>query len=218
MNLDTLTVFGPAIPRWSHEDLDFFIKYGRGWKELRYITFTSAFVDMVSSNHGATITLPSEPQPAAWQRDLENRDGPNSGASVTMYKSADSKNPLSIMCSTLRTELSYPPTPTTGVDHLNADGISQSLDLKDDKRGILIVKSLNFLWVDTKENPTLTEEDMQRLYTAYGIDTIKFNPEDGARHNQELDRCSNVIEVDNYRHVDDYAFPPHPFRTEHFDP
>ncbi|EHK46103.1 hypothetical protein TRIATDRAFT_177484, partial [Trichoderma atroviride IMI 206040] len=139
MNLYTLTVFGPAIPCWSHEDLDLFIKYGRGWKELRYITYTSAFVDIISSNRGKTITLPSEPQPAAWQRDLENRDGPNSGASVTIYKSADSKNPLSVMCSTMRAELSYPPTPTTGVDHLNTDGISQSLDLKDDKRGILIV-------------------------------------------------------------------------------
>ncbi|PON23315.1 hypothetical protein TGAM01_v207842 [Trichoderma gamsii] len=91
MNLDTLTVFGPAIPCWSHGDLDLFIKYGRGWKELRYITHTSAFVDTISSRSGKTITMPSEPQPAAWQRDLENRDGPNSGASVTTYKSQNPK-------------------------------------------------------------------------------------------------------------------------------
>lgn len=93
MNLDTLTVFGPAIPCWSHGDLDLFIKYGRGWKELRYITHTSAFVDTISSRSGKTITMPSEPQPAAWQRDLENRDGPNSGASVTTYKSQNPKTP-----------------------------------------------------------------------------------------------------------------------------
>lgn len=237
MNLDTLTVFGPAIPCWSHEDLHLFIKYGRGWKELRYITHTSAFVDTISSNSRKTITLPSKPQPAAWQRDLENRDGPNSGASVTMYKSADSNNPLSVMRSSMRTEFSYPPTPTTGVDHLDADGISQSLDLEEDKRGILIVvkrgknadwqggqraddqedqQSLDFPWVRAKDNTALTRQDVERLYTAYGIDTVEYFPVNGRSYNVDFNRASKVIQVDNYRHVDDYAFPPHSFRTERF--
>lgn len=243
MNLNTLTVFGPAIPCWSHEDLNLLIKYGKGWKELRYITRTSAFVDTISSDSGNAIALPCKPQAAAWQRDLEDRDGLISGASVTMYKSTDSNNPLSVMCSTMRTELSYPPTPTTGVDYLEADGNSQSLDLKEDKRGILIVvkrgenadwqgvqraddqedeESLDFPWVRTKDATELTTQDVQRLYTTYDISTIDFRKDDlrpiaKMYFNDIVDHGSNMIVVDNYKHVDDYAFPPHSFRTEQID-
>lgn len=239
MNLDTLTVFGPAIPYWTYEDLKLFVKYGRGWKELHYITYTSAFVwKRESSNGDKEMVLPWDPQPAAWQRDLENRDGPNSGASVTMYKSTDPSNPLSVMCPTLRTEFhSYPPTPTPGVDH--SDGFSRVLDLKEDTTGILIVvkrgknsnwqgmqedlpwvwserTSLVFPWVRTKNNRMWHgQENVEILGRTYRIDSVEYCPKDGQEHNDAFRRGPKKTLVDNYRHVDDYAFPPHGFRTEH---
>ncbi|KAL7919453.1 hypothetical protein ACQKWADRAFT_301456 [Trichoderma austrokoningii] len=237
MSLDTLTVFGPAIPSWAHDDLELFIQHGRGWKELRYITHTSVFVDIESSDSGNTITLRREPQPAGWQRDLEKRDGPSSGASVTMYKSMDAKDPLSVLCSTQRTELSYPPAPATSVDWLDANAISQSLDLEEGQRGISIVvkrgknsvwegvprtenrfPSLDFPWVDTKDRRSIAHKDMKRLYRTYDTTSANFYDDGGGLkigllYNSLLDQDLITV-VDNYRHVDDYLYPPHTFRTK----
>lgn len=50
LRLDSLTVLGRTIPEVAYQTIEFFIKYGHGWKELRFITHSSAV--LAFENHG----------------------------------------------------------------------------------------------------------------------------------------------------------------------
>ncbi|KAM0690194.1 hypothetical protein Q7P36_008961 [Cladosporium allicinum] len=90
LKLDTLTVYGMISPEDSHATLDMLVRYSDGWKELRYISSTTAILGFKfepiagSSNH-----LSRQPQPSDWQNALEQRDGQASRPSVLVYRATD---------------------------------------------------------------------------------------------------------------------------------
>jgi hypothetical protein len=87
--LDSLLVLGDTIPEISYQTIEFFINYGYGWKELRFITHNSAvlaFKNMTGDAIGPPLYR-REPQPQAWNEAILRRDGQDSGASVTIYRS-----------------------------------------------------------------------------------------------------------------------------------
>ncbi|KAL4973724.1 hypothetical protein BDW66DRAFT_141682 [Aspergillus desertorum] len=98
--LDTLTVRGVPIPEISCETVEDFVKYGCGWRELRYINPNSKLLAF----SGNTI-LPCwrKPQPSTWNRLLIQRDGAASGSSVAIYRSMQSNSPGSVLKPEART-------------------------------------------------------------------------------------------------------------------
>jgi hypothetical protein len=85
LNLDTLTVIGHQNGPDAYSTVDGLIQEGNGWKELRFIAPNSNMLDfwMWGDYH--------KPQPGAWNSILEARDGAESGASVTVYRSKEPK-------------------------------------------------------------------------------------------------------------------------------
>ncbi len=68
--------------------LDELIKYGTGWRELRYITASASLLGFASE-----IRLEGQnsrrPQPSSWNNDLKKREGncESTGRSVKIYRS-----------------------------------------------------------------------------------------------------------------------------------
>lgn len=97
LKLDRLTVCNSDNVHTCYDILDRLVKYSDGWKELHYKSHNSGFLGYYRAwfnhvdNSGGGIGFFREPQPGAWHRKLEHRDGSNSGTSVTIYRSY---NPL----------------------------------------------------------------------------------------------------------------------------
>jgi hypothetical protein len=93
--LDTLSVLGPSTGSRAYETLDELVKYGNGWKELHYITRDSAMLGLKMLNKRLNKTV--EPQPSTWHDVLIQRDGLDSGASVTIHQSTKSDVPGTVV-------------------------------------------------------------------------------------------------------------------------
>lgn len=99
LKLDRLTVLA------SHENgecryaLDLLAKYSDGWRELCFLTHNGEFLKPEETNEKKPGETPEEtpeeqdsqepttvPQPETWQEQLETRDYPASGTSVTVHR------------------------------------------------------------------------------------------------------------------------------------
>lgn len=93
LQLDTLTVLGGQANNLAggsaqidYTTIDEMIKYGTGWRELRYITPNSSMLSFPKTERfGQTYLRKS--QPGAWTLALSQRDGLESGSSVTIHRS-----------------------------------------------------------------------------------------------------------------------------------
>ena len=91
LRLDTLTVIGfggNGPPELEYHVVDQLVTHGAGWKELHYITPVSDLLSFGVLNYGRIYQR--RPQPADWAHVLGQRDGPESGSSVTIYRSTSS--------------------------------------------------------------------------------------------------------------------------------
>lgn len=93
LELDTLTVLGgyanskvEGSAQVDYTTIDEIIKYGTGWRQLRYIIPDSSFL-VFPRTECFGQTHRRKPQPGAWASLLSERDGLESGSSVTMYRS-----------------------------------------------------------------------------------------------------------------------------------
>ncbi|KAI1744519.1 hypothetical protein F4680DRAFT_226956 [Xylaria scruposa] len=92
LRLDTLTIFGchntelRDDSEFAYIRLDMLMECSQGWKELRFISKTSALLGFVSRFYIAH-QQPRCPQPADWIYLMNNRDGTASQPSVSIYRS-----------------------------------------------------------------------------------------------------------------------------------
>ncbi|KAJ3549308.1 hypothetical protein NM208_g576 [Fusarium decemcellulare] len=90
--LDQLTILGPLGDTLSYESIDNLVSMGSGWKELRYITYSSKVLAYKVPIQVETMYWPRrKPQPDHWQKVLEDRDGKSSAPSVTIYRAIEPK-------------------------------------------------------------------------------------------------------------------------------
>jgi len=81
LRLDTLTVLATVYEEYAYDTLNCLIQHGHGWKELHYIASDSKVLAISKLNYNRR-----KPQSGNWQKALLDRDGPQSGARVTMYR------------------------------------------------------------------------------------------------------------------------------------
>lgn len=94
LRLDTLTVLAGCAsriglggsPELGYDIIDGLVKHGNGWKNLYFITPDSSMLGCPKSTLWSH-TFVRQPQPGDWNEAICARDGANSGASVTIYRS-----------------------------------------------------------------------------------------------------------------------------------
>ncbi|KAL7910528.1 hypothetical protein GGI35DRAFT_370838 [Trichoderma velutinum] len=88
LKLDRLTVCSICPALTSYDILSQLVEYSDGWKELYYKSHALDFLGYKPHRlHEEKGQFLREPQPGGWQQKLKDRDGSNSGASVTVYQS-----------------------------------------------------------------------------------------------------------------------------------
>ncbi|KAL7941495.1 hypothetical protein V8C42DRAFT_177067 [Trichoderma barbatum] len=223
LKLDVLTVLDDS---GDYKSLDLLVKFGKGWKELHYISKTSDLVGYVPSwVDWDNLNLWyqqywREPQPSGWQQNLEDRDGSNSGASVTIYRSTIPHRAGSVLQAATRAEF-------TQVLHLEQDLKSFNKE-KDpqltapgerEKEMLVIVKRGR--GVDYEEKPGSRQRSDQDIRNNYYAETWKevkaarykragLDPDvPHYRQDEEDDEYDEFDDLlDRYNHVDDYEWPP----------
>ncbi|KAK3940173.1 hypothetical protein QBC46DRAFT_386147 [Diplogelasinospora grovesii] len=226
LKLDRLTVMGGRDSMVCYETLDKLVKHSDGWKELYYLSHNSTFL-------GYKDTWPSwtggpdadrylrVPQPAGWQKILEDRDGPASCPSVAIYRSTNPGR----ACSVLHADLRVPFVQTLAAgQNLAKFGKMEDAALmaagEREKEVLVVVKRGRGLDYEEKEGS---------LYLPYGYDIRGEMP--GMTWKQIKTELDNKYEddedwpfgdddeeepglVDAYSHVDDYVWPPLHFATD----
>lgn len=97
LRLDKLTVLGPSSGEIAYDTLGGLIRYGNGWRELHFITPNSKMLGFAKIEMFMADPCLREPQPSTWNDILFRRDGANSGASVTIYRSTQSNSPGAVI-------------------------------------------------------------------------------------------------------------------------
>ncbi|KAI0458494.1 hypothetical protein F5B21DRAFT_529006 [Xylaria acuta] len=102
LQLDTLTVLNLYGGLISYDVLNTLIRYGQGWKELRFISHASELLgfarehDISAAGDKLNARYQLKPQPADWIRAMNNRDGAASQPSVTIYRSTLAGQPCTV--------------------------------------------------------------------------------------------------------------------------
>ena len=87
LRLERLTVHGCNHAEIMYEAIDSLVKHGNGWRELHFITPDSLALAFPSHERSKEVPFWRKPQPGFWNEELLRRDGPDSGASVKIYRS-----------------------------------------------------------------------------------------------------------------------------------
>ena len=97
MSLDNLTVLGSSGGAIAYDTLGGLIKHGNGWREFHFITANSEMLGFAKIDVFMVDQYRRKPQPSTWNDILLRRDGANSGASVTVYRSTQSHSPGTVI-------------------------------------------------------------------------------------------------------------------------
>ena len=97
ISLDNLTILGSSCGVISYDTLEELIKHGNGWRELHFITANSEMLGFAKAPTFIADQYWRKPQPSTWNDILLRRDGANSGASVTIYRSTQSHSPGTVI-------------------------------------------------------------------------------------------------------------------------
>ncbi|KAG4439881.1 hypothetical protein IFR05_004657 [Cadophora sp. M221] len=88
LSLGVFTVVGMSDGENSYLALNDLVKYGSGWKELRFATARSSLLGFANGDESQSW-VQRMPQPSAWKEEMLRRDGVETGPSVEIYRSAE---------------------------------------------------------------------------------------------------------------------------------
>jgi hypothetical protein len=218
LKLDRLTVLGAKEPGLSYETLKMLVRYGDGWKELHYRSHNSKLlghklnVDPFDPDDSSDTSDISEdfdplfnlrlrqPQPTDWQDAIEQRDGKASHPSVVVYRDGGVFPPQAF---------------TDDQDMYNFGKVKDKALMRAEelrKEMLTIVKrGAGVDYVQKKESPYHPIGDIRFDRPGITWDDIKveMNVMWSCRgYSSDTDEETDGEIVDEYRHVDDYDWPP----------
>jgi hypothetical protein len=214
LRLDRLTVLGSSRGEIGYDTLDGLIKYGNGWREMRFITLNSTMHQFTEMDILGNLDW-HKPQPSTWEEILRQRDGADSGASINIYRSIQSDAPGAVMNPYRRQILegAFPREPgNLGI----TDRENIELREKESRKDILfVVKRGHAAEIAEQDGPPYTLEDDIRQW-AHGMTWNEIRrqcidflvdedmDEDDLFHTEK----DEEVEVDNYKEVDEYEWNP----------
>jgi hypothetical protein len=214
LRLDRLTVLGWSRGEIGYDTLDGLIKYGNGWRELRFITLNSTMHHFTEMDILGDLDW-HKPQPSTWEEILRQRDGADSGASITIYRSIQSDAPGAVMNPYRRQILegTFPGEP----GKLGAtDTENIELREKENRKEVLfVVKRGHAAEIVEQDGPPYTLEDDIRQW-AHGMTWNEIRrqcidflmDEDMDEDDLFQTEKDEEVEVDNYKEVDEYEWNP----------
>jgi hypothetical protein len=214
--LDRLTILGPCRdPEECYETLDMLVRHGAGWKELYFLAHDSTFLAYKHNRAPFPGGADEErflrvPQPAGWQRALDERDG--HGASVEIYR-ATSSHPCSVLlqpATRARFAQALPPGKTLKTFGKEVDA-SLMVPGEREKEVLVVVRREQTVDYVQKEDMLCLEEGHLRLLREW---MAACNEARTKQVHADIGERRSL--VDYYTHVDEYrwptawSFPPEP--------
>lgn len=212
LRLDKLTVLGSSAGEEAYDTLEGLIKYGNGWKELHFITPNSMMLGFAKMDRFMVDPYWRKPQPSAWDEILRQRDGANSGASITIYRSTQADAPGTVTNSCTRQIFEQKVSSPEDLQQFGVTGDEELLAEKEKGKELLvIVKRGGAATIAEQDRPPYREEWDIRQW-AHGmtwaeirrhcIDFIIIEGED----DEYLMGKDEEVEVDSYKEVDEYEW------------
>lgn len=214
--LDTLTVLGPSSSKGviAYDTLGGLIRHGNGWRELRFITRNSEMLGFKKMDVFMADPYWRRPQPSTWQDILIQRDGLDSGASVTIYRSTQSDAPGTVLKPETRQRFEQkPPSSPEDLEMFGVEEDKQLLDRNEKGKELLVVvkRGRQAHILEQVDPAHFHEQDIRHwaldmTWTEIRRQCLQFHPrtDDGSvgnSENTEADRYDGVDEWDpaNYR-------------------
>lgn len=217
LKLDRLTVCGSDWAQESYDILTQLVKYSDGWKELHYKAHNSQLIAYkpVELEGVDMARYLREPQPGGWQRVLEGRDGLDSGASVTIYRSKipylDAIEPF-ISTKGPWVKFTQALAPDQSIDDYQQEEDAVLMAYGEVRKEMLVVvqRGRGVDYEEKQGSPYLKAGDIRADFPGMTWAEIKTSGErirhDGI-YNYMLSKEKRVDVVDDYTHVDDYVWP-----------
>ncbi len=213
LRLDRLTVLATSDGETAYDTLNGLIKYGNGWKELRFITPDSTILHLTKVDVMPYLDW-GKPQPGTWKDVLRQRDGAKSGVSITIYRSSQSNAPGTVMNPYTHQifNVIFPQECGTLVEANKA--ILELREKEKRKEMLFIVKRGRAADIAEQDGPPYTLENDIRQW-AHGMtwEEIRRQCFD-CLMNDDMDEddvssiMNNEVGVDKYRAVDEYEWNP----------
>ncbi|KAJ5174779.1 uncharacterized protein N7482_000656 [Penicillium canariense] len=161
LRLDKLTILGPPSSAVAYDTLGGLIEYGNGWRELHFITPNSKMLGFANINMYMVDPYLREPQPSTWSDILSSRDGANSGASVTIFRSTQSDSPGSVINPRTRQPFEQKLITPNQADF----GMTEDRDLlsgsEASKELLVVVKRGRHAHIEEQDSPPFMFEDIR---------------------------------------------------------
>lgn len=218
LQLDTLTVLNMYSNSVTYDTLNTLIMYSNGWKELRFISHSSAFLGYAYPRD-ESVRYQRRPQPSHWAGIMNDRDGIESKPSVTVYRSTLPGQVCSVTNEATRVVFEQPPPDDNDPavfggreDPLLMAGSEKKKEL------MVIVRRGKHVGYQQKENaphlgdlgdirtecPNMTWSEIKARH----IDLLEDEDEDFYWSDDDLGNDAETVPkiVDSYQDVDEYGW------------
>lgn len=212
--LDKLTVLGSSSGEIAYDTLEGLIKYGNGWKELHFITPNSTMLGFAKQVMFMADPYWRKPQPSAWDKMLRQRDGADSGASITIYRSTQSVAPGAVTNACTRQIFEQK---VSSPEDLETFGVTEDEELLGEKEKgkelLVVVKRGGAATIAEQDRPPYRLEGDIREW-AHGMTWAQIRRQcidflmDEDEDDDYLTGKDKEVEVDSYKEVDEYEWNP----------
>ncbi|KAH8695187.1 hypothetical protein BGW36DRAFT_382259 [Talaromyces proteolyticus] len=211
--LDTLSVLGLSRGEIAYDTLEGLVKYGNGWKELHFITPNSSMLGFKKLDMFMADPYWRKPQPSTWNDILIQRDGVDSGASITIYRSTRFDTPGTVVKPATRQLFEQKPPSPEDLETFGVEEERQLLGINErGKELLVVVKRGHHAHTSEQDSPPYPlEQDIRQWANGLTWAEIRRQCID---FSQESDDDPDFIEededvqVDRYNDVDEYAWNP----------
>ncbi|KAI1864838.1 hypothetical protein JX265_004154 [Neoarthrinium moseri] len=224
LQLDTLTVLNLYGNCVTYDVLNSLIKYGQGWRELRYISRRSDILQYVND----FIILQGfddynqrrqrKPQPANWIRTMNSRDGAANQPSVAIYRSTLPGTTCTVINEATRVRFEQEcPEPSQEALFGGRACASCMSSGENAKELMVIVRRGNGVDYQEKQRPPLLPEIGDIRADCPGMTWEEISKKHFAPPSDSgnADRCFGndssdhaPEKMDEYRHVEEYEWTP----------
>lgn len=213
LSLDKLTVLGATGPEVAYDTLEGLVRYGNGWRELHFITPNSKLLGFAKIDMFMADPYWRRPQPSTWRDILLQRDGVDSGASVTIYRSTQSDTPGAVI--NPRTRQLFEQKISSPED-LQMFGVEEDKQLlsRDEmgKELLVVVKRGRHANIAEPDGPPYMPEDIREWARGLTWAEIRRQRIDFLDEDEDEDADFDFIkkdkeaEADRYNEVDEYEW------------
>ncbi|KAI8948039.1 hypothetical protein F4801DRAFT_558463 [Xylaria longipes] len=224
LQLDTLTVLNLYGGKVSYDVLNTLIKYGQGWKELRFISHASSLLGFAADDE-INDRYWRKPQPADWIRAMNNRDGAASQPSVTIYRSTLAGQSCTVSDEASRVRFEQKPTkPHEEVTFATQEyGDLMSPGEKTKELMVVVRRGRGIDYQEKPGSPFLTaigdiRKDCPGMtwleIKKQHIDFPSDSEDDDSEFSDSVFGDRDPIKQDIYKHADDYEWTPLNFDSD----